>query len=45
MLPLARSPRLLGIALTCYNPEKDPDRACGRKVVELLSTLAAGQRG
>jgi arginase len=31
------SPRLIGASLGCYNPEKDPDDACGRA---LVSTLA-----
>jgi arginase len=34
--PLARSPRLLGVVVTCYNPEKDPDGACGRRLGRFL---------
>jgi len=34
--PLARSPRLLGVVATCYNPEKDPDGACGRRLGQFL---------
>lgn len=34
--PLARSPRLLGVITTCYNPEKDPDGACGRRLGRFL---------
>ncbi len=34
--PLARSPRLLGVVTTCYNPEKDPDGACGRRLGQFL---------
>jgi arginase len=34
--PLACSPRLLGIVTTCYNPEKDPDGACGRRLGRFL---------
>jgi arginase len=34
--PLARSPRLLGVITTCYNPEKDPEGACGRRVARFL---------
>jgi arginase len=34
--PLARSPKLLGVVTTCYNPEKDPDGACGRRLGRFL---------
>jgi arginase len=34
--PLARSPRLLGIVTTCYNPEKDLGGACGRRLGQFL---------
>lgn len=34
--PLARSPRLLGVVATCYNPGKDPDGACGRRLGRFL---------
>lgn len=34
--PLARSPRLLGVVTTCYNPAKDPDGACGRRLGQFL---------
>lgn len=34
--PLARSPRLLGVVTTCYNPEKDPDGVCGRRLGQFL---------
>ncbi len=34
--PLARSPRLLGVVTTCYNPEKDPDGACGHRLGRFL---------
>jgi arginase len=33
---LARSPELLGVVTTCYNPEKDPDGACGRRLGRFL---------
>ena len=33
--PLA-SPRLIGISLACYNPEKDPGLGCGRALVARL---------
>lgn len=34
--PLAKSPNLLGVVTTCYNPEKDPDGACGRRLGRFL---------
>jgi len=34
--PLARSPNLLGVVTTCYNPEKDPDGVCGRRLGRFL---------
>ncbi len=36
--PLLASPRLIGASLACYNPEKDPDRACGKALVAALSS-------
>ena len=36
---LARSPRLLGVITTCYNPEKDPDGACGRRLGRFLERV------
>jgi len=36
--PLLASPRLIGASLGCYNPEKDPGRACGRALVEALGS-------
>ncbi len=40
--PLARSPRLLGVVATCYNPEKDPDGTCGRGVGQFLEGVVGG---
>jgi arginase len=40
--PLARSPGLLGIVTTCYNPEKDPDGACGRRLGQFLERVVEG---
>ncbi len=37
LAPLLTSPALIGASLGCYNPEKDPDRACGRALVEALA--------
>ena len=34
--PLASSPGLIGFDVTCFNPEKDADRACGNALAELL---------
>lgn len=36
LAPLLASPFLIGASLGCYNPEKDPGRACGRALVEAL---------
>jgi arginase len=38
--PLLASPALIGASLACYNPEKDPDRACGRALVAALAESA-----
>lgn len=37
LAPLLGSPALIGASLAGYNPEKDPDRACGRALVDALS--------
>jgi arginase len=37
--PLARSPLLLGVITTCYNPEKDPGAACGRRLGQFLEDV------
>jgi arginase len=37
LTPMLASRHLIGASLACYNPEKDPDRACGRALVESLS--------
>lgn len=34
--PLASSPGLVGINVACFNPEKDPDGACGRDLAGLV---------
>lgn len=39
--PLATGPAVAGVSLGCYNPDKDPDRACGRILVERLGTALA----
>ena len=42
LAPLASSPSLVGFSLGCYNPDKDPDRACGRALVEALGSALHG---
>jgi arginase len=39
--PLVSHPACLGIAVACYNPERDPDRASARRIVELLRLATA----
>ncbi len=36
--PLVASPALIGASIACYNPDKDPGRACGRALVAALSS-------
>lgn len=38
MAPLAASPGLIGVDVTCFNPEKDPDGSCGAALADLLRT-------
>jgi arginase len=38
--PLLGAPDLIGASIACYNPEKDPDRACGRRLVSMLAESA-----
>ncbi|HVO53772.1 MAG TPA: arginase family protein [Solirubrobacterales bacterium] len=40
LAPLLATPNLIGVSLGCYNPEKDPDRSCGRELVESLRDSA-----
>lgn len=39
--PLASSPALAGLSVTCFNPEKDPDGRCGRALADLLTAVLA----
>lgn len=40
LAPVAASPGLIGINVTCFNPEKDRDKSCGLALADLLeSTL------
>ena len=36
LAPLVRDPDCLGLAVACYNPERDPQRDSARRIVELL---------
>jgi arginase len=36
LAPLVADPACLGIAVACYNPERDPDGESARRIVELL---------
>jgi arginase len=42
--PLADSPSLIGASLGCYNPDKDPGRACGRVLVDALGSALRRER-
>jgi arginase len=37
LAPLAAGESLIGISLACYNPDKDPGLACGRRLVAALA--------
>lgn len=37
--PVASAPNLVGWSLSCYNPEKDPDGADGRAIVDAIERL------
>lgn len=40
MEPIASSPGLIGMNITCFNPEKDPDGSCSAELADLIrSTL------
>lgn len=40
LAPLLSAPGLIGASVGCYNPEKDPDSACGRALVRALGAAA-----
>jgi len=40
--PLAASPGLIGVDVTCFNPEKDPDRSCGTALASLMRNTLLG---
>jgi arginase len=39
--PLLGAPSLIGASVACYNPEKDPGRACGRALLATLDDCLA----
>jgi arginase len=39
LAPLVRDPACLGVAVACYNPERDPERESARHIVELLRNV------
>jgi arginase len=42
LAPLVRDRACLGIAVACYNPERDPERSSARSIVELLREVVPG---
>jgi arginase len=42
LAPLASSPSLIGASVACYNPDKDPGRECGRRLVTAISSAFGG---
>jgi arginase len=38
--PVVASPDLVGWSLACYNPEKDPDGASVRRLLEIIERAA-----
>lgn len=40
--PLAKSANLLGVVVTCYNPEKDTDGVWGRRLGRFLEAIVEG---
>jgi arginase len=44
MRPLGSSPALIGVSIGCYNPEKDPDGACGRALVDACRDVFTASR-
>jgi arginase len=39
--PLGRDAALVGVSIGCYNPQKDPDGACGAALTDLLVDVLA----
>jgi arginase len=44
LLPLSTASHLTGVSIGCYNPERDPERVCGRAFVQMWATLADARR-
>jgi arginase len=42
--PLANAPGLVGWSVSCYNPDKDPDGACGHALVDAIEAVFEGPR-
>jgi arginase len=45
LAPLVGDPACLGIAVACYNPERDPGRESARRIVELLRDVIPAGSG
>lgn len=43
LMPLLRHPKALGMEVTIYDPELDPDRTAGSRLVDLLGEVFRGQ--
>lgn len=39
LAPLAASPGLIGVNVTCFNPDRDPEGACGRDLASMLVSI------
>lgn len=39
LAPLVRDPACLGVAVACYNPERDPDGVSARHIVDMLKDV------
>ncbi|MFP5285336.1 MAG: arginase family protein, partial [Thermoanaerobaculia bacterium] len=42
LAPLVRHPKALGMEVTIYDPELDPDRTAGSRLVDLLGEVFRG---
>jgi arginase len=43
--PIVCHPSCRGLAVACYNPERDPERASARHIVDLLGDVVPGSAG
>jgi arginase len=39
--PLGQDASLVGVSIGCYNPQKDPDGACGAALTDMLVDVLA----